>query len=87
MPPFQYLPRNIPHFSLNLTTSLTATFRPFSPTLSPPPSHFSNFILPLLYIPLSLHPNQAQMAESVDAMVSNTIGAIRAGSTPALGTE
>ncbi len=30
---------------------------------------------------------QAQMAESVDALVSNTSGAIRAGSTPALGTE
>ena len=30
---------------------------------------------------------QAQMAESVDALVSNTSGAIRAGSTPALGTR
>ena len=29
----------------------------------------------------------AQMAESVDALVSNTSGAIRAGSTPALGTR
>ena len=29
---------------------------------------------------------QAQMAESVDALVSNTSGATRAGSTPALGT-
>ena len=28
----------------------------------------------------------AQMAESVDALVSNTSGATRAGSTPALGT-
>ena len=27
------------------------------------------------------------MAESVDALVSNTSGAIRAGSIPALGTE
>jgi hypothetical protein len=27
------------------------------------------------------------MAESVDALVSNTSGAIRAGSTPALGTQ
>ncbi len=27
------------------------------------------------------------MAESVDALVSNTSGVIRAGSTPALGTE
>ena len=30
---------------------------------------------------------KAQMAESVDALVSNTSGAIRAGSTPALGTK
>ncbi len=30
--------------------------------------------------------NNAQMAESVDALVSNTSGAIRAGSIPALGT-
>ena len=29
----------------------------------------------------------AQMAESVDALVSNTSGATRAGSTPALGTD
>ena len=29
----------------------------------------------------------AQMAESVDALVSNTSGAIRPGSTPGLGTE
>ena len=29
---------------------------------------------------------EAQMAESVDALVSNTSGATRAGSTPALGT-
>ncbi len=29
----------------------------------------------------------ARMAESVDALVSNTNGAIRAGSTPAQGTE
>ena len=35
---------------------------------------------------VSLHPQIAQMAESVDALVSNTSGAIRAGSTPALGT-
>ena len=32
-------------------------------------------------------PYKAQMAESVDALVSNTSGATRAGSTPALGTE
>ena len=31
--------------------------------------------------------SQAQMAESVDALVSNTSGATRAGSTPALGTK
>ena len=30
---------------------------------------------------------EAQMAESVDALVSNTSGATRAGSTPALGTN
>ena len=30
---------------------------------------------------------RAQMAESVDALVSNTSGATRAGSTPALGTR
>ena len=30
---------------------------------------------------------EAQMAESVDALVSNTSGATRAGSTPALGTS
>ena len=30
---------------------------------------------------------KAQMAESVDALVSNTSGATRAGSTPALGTQ
>ena len=30
---------------------------------------------------------KAQMAESVDALVSNTSGATRAGSTPALGTK
>ena len=34
-----------------------------------------------------LHPIKAQMAESVDALVSNTSGATRAGSTPALGTR
>ena len=35
---------------------------------------------------LAFEKRQAQMAESVDALVSNTSGAIRAGSTPALGT-
>ena len=35
---------------------------------------------------LPLRPQEAQMAESVDALVSNTSGATRAGSTPALGT-
>ena len=34
-----------------------------------------------------LHRIEAQMAESVDALVSNTSGATRAGSTPALGTS
>ena len=32
-------------------------------------------------------PQKAQMAESVDALVSNTSGETRAGSTPALGTS
>ena len=36
---------------------------------------------------LPLRRNKAQMAESVDALVSNTSGATRAGSTPALGTK
>ena len=35
---------------------------------------------------IKLRTYQAQMAESVDALVSNTSGATRAGSTPALGT-
>ena len=35
-------------------------------------------------LPPSIH---ARMAESVDALVSNTSGAIRAGSIPALGTR
>ena len=43
-----------------------------------------------LLVPLQPQISQvlfAQMAESVDALVSNTSGATRAGSTPALGTE
>ena len=40
---------------------------------------------PKILVPL--HPLLAQMAESVDALVSNTSGATRAGSTPALGTK
>ena len=40
----------------------------------------SNFLI--TFAPLF----RAQMAESVDALVSNTSGATRAGSTPALGT-
>ena len=38
---------------------------------------------------LSLHPHSynAQMAESVDALVSNTSGATHPGSTPGLGTK
>ena len=56
---------------------------------------FSNKYLAFQFFVLSLHPQsahtkllliKAQMAESVDALVSNTSGAIRAGSTPALGT-
>ena len=38
------------------------------------------------YLCTRLNRKNAQMAESVDALVSNTSGAIRAGSTPALGT-
>ena len=38
----------------------------------------------VVYISILHH---AQMAESVDALVSNTSGATRAGSTPALGTS
>ena len=37
--------------------------------------------------PLPLHPHKAQMAESVDALVSNTSGETRPGSTPGLGTK
>ena len=37
--------------------------------------------------PLPLHPHKAQMAESVDALVSNTSGETRPGSTPGLGTQ
>ena len=37
--------------------------------------------------PLPLHPHKAQMAESVDALVSNTSGETRPGSTPGLGTR
>ena len=38
-----------------------------------------------LYLCIAFN-EEAQMAESVDALVSNTSGATRAGSTPALGT-
>ena len=45
----------------------------------------------LYYLCTAIHDWQcfyhAQMAESVDALVSNTSGATRAGSTPALGTS
>ena len=37
-------------------------------------------------MPLTTEAEQARMAESVDALVSNTSGAIRAGSIPAPGT-
>ena len=50
---------------------------------------FSKKICVYAFFVVPLHPlskKQAQMAESVDALVSNTSGAIRAGSTPALGT-
>ena len=48
-----------------------------------------NFWIVALACTYSLHqaaPSNAQMAESVDALVSNTNAARRAGSTPALGT-
>ena len=38
-------------------------------------------------MPLTTEAEQARMAESVDALVSNTSGAIRAGSIPAPGTR
>ena len=44
----------------------------------------ANVMCSVVYISI-LH--KAQMAESVDALVSNTSGATRAGSTPALGTS
>ena len=48
---------------------------------------FQNFVVPLRPIWRTQQRKvQAQMAESVDALVSNTSGATRAGSTPALGT-
>ena len=40
----------------------------------------------LTFAPANQRKCIAQMAESVDALVSNTSGATRAGSTPALGT-
>ena len=48
----------------------------------PVPSDFADNQLIFIFA----HPNDARMAESVDALVSNTSGAIRAGSTPAPGT-
>ena len=48
---------------------------------------FQIFVVPLHPLWLrNLLRCHAQMAESVDALVSNTSGATRAGSTPALGT-
>ena len=44
-------------------------------------------ILVILSICTIFVPAKAQMAESVDALVSNTSGVTRAGSTPALGTR
>ena len=49
---------------------------------------FQIFVVPLHPLWLrNLLCCHAQMAESVDALVSNTSGATRAGSTPALGTS
>ena len=47
---------------------------------------FIRIIFSFQFFFLPLHPNQAQMAESVDALVSNTSGATHPGSTPGLGT-
>ena len=56
---------------------------------------FSKFPIPLhslnrrsiLHVPVFGQSTPARMAESVDALVSNTSGAIRAGSIPAPGTQ
>ena len=48
----------------------------------------SSCLIPNNFLPLhSQKKTYAQMAELVDALVSNTNGAIRAGSIPALGTR
>ena len=47
---------------------------------------FIRIIFSFRFFFLPLHPNQAQMAESVDALVSNTSGVTHPGSTPGLGT-
>ena len=57
-----------------------ASFSPISFVIS----FFCRTFAPAFRVLLRYH--QAQMAESVDALVSNTSGATRAGSTPALGT-
>ena len=49
----------------------------------PVPSDFADNQLIFIFA----HPTDARMAESVDALVSNTSGAIRAGSIPAPGTR
>ena len=46
----------------------------------------SNFILFFAHLFVPLH-TKAQMAESVDALVSNTSGATHPGSSPGLGTR
>ena len=43
-------------------------------------------ILRIQRFDVSLHPQKPRWRKSVDALVSNTSGATRAGSTPALGT-
>ena len=48
---------------------------------------FSAIFLLIQILSLSLQPSKAQMAESVDALVSNTSGATHPGSTPGLGTR
>jgi hypothetical protein len=47
---------------------------------------FSTKNLQVQFLLVPLHPLHAQMAELVDALVSNTSGAIHPGSIPGLGT-
>ena len=87
-------PTNIAYFCISPSGAI---FKLFTIIL-----HFPKFPIPLHFQPEG-HPSEtrasfspgdrlqkstpARMAESVDALVSNTSGAIRAGSIPAPGTE